>query len=107
MRADSNREHGNDFFLQSHLARFPDRSSVELSTLHQLICYQPWVEAAVATGAFSLAQVRRSLGEEREIVTFGGGRFFALGLVQTLCVVKYPLLTHVEPGVNFHTKAYA
>jgi len=46
------------------------------------------------------------LDEERDIVTFGGGRFFALGLIQTLFVVKYPLLTHVKPGVKLHTKAY-
>jgi len=40
-------------------------------------------------------------------VTFGGGRFFALGLIQTLfLLVKYPLLTHVKPGVKLHTKVY-
>jgi len=40
------------------------------------------------------------------MVTFGRGGFFALGLIQTLFVVKYPLLTHIKPGVKLHTKVY-
>jgi len=39
-----------------------------------------------------------SLGEDREIVTLA---------IQTLFVVKSPLLTHVKPGVKLHTKAYS
>ena len=39
-------------------------------------------------------------------MTFGGERLFALGFIQTLFVVKYPLSTHVKPGVKLHTKAY-
>jgi len=47
-----------------------------------------------------------SLGEERQKVTFGRRRFFALWLIQTLCVAKCPLSTHVKPGVKLHTKVY-
>jgi len=45
------------------------------------------------------------LDKEREQVTSRGGTFFALCVIQTLFVVKYPLLTHVKPGVKLHTKA--
>ena len=47
------------------------------------------------------------LGEEREIVTFGGGGGLCFGVNSDTFVINYPLLTYVQPGVKVHTKAYS